>query len=184
MPNYDRHFPLAADPGAGSYVSSLYCAAYSRSGIAAEVFRVGKGNLCATRGRLLEGLLLGLANQFFATSAREQLLGDQPARSRHACCDQPHVLAASFPRNGVHFTTAARINRSVSLKELAAYSGLSVRTLRGRLLDPIRPMPHYRIGGKILVRRREFDGWVQQFRVTSVPTGIEAIVDDVVANLR
>ena len=70
------------------------------------------------------------------------------------------------------------------LKALAAYSGLSVRTLRVHLLDPIRPMPHYRVRGKILIRRREFDGWVQQFRVTSVPTGIDAIVNDVVANLR
>jgi excisionase family DNA binding protein len=50
------------------------------------------------------------------------------------------------------------------LRELARYSGLSVRTLRDCLRDTARPLPHYRVGGKILVRRSEYDGWAQQFR--------------------
>ncbi len=52
-----------------------------------------------------------------------------------------------------------------SLKALAAYSGLSVRTLRDRLIDPIHPLPHYRVGGKILVSRAGFDQWLEQFRM-------------------
>lgn len=52
----------------------------------------------------------------------------------------------------------------LSLKALSAYSGLSVRTLRKALRDPIHPLSHYRVGGKILVRRSEFDRWVGQFR--------------------
>jgi hypothetical protein len=93
----------------------------------------------------------------------------------------PHTTSLKVSRDGVHANDLD--DAYLPLKALAAYSGLSVRTLRGHLLDPIRPVPHFRIGGKILVRRREFDGWVQQFRVTS-PTGIDAIVDDVLANLR
>ena len=39
------------------------------------------------------------------------------------------------------------------LKALATYSGLSVRKLRSHLEDPGHPLPCYRVGGKILVRR-------------------------------
>lgn len=50
------------------------------------------------------------------------------------------------------------------LKDLASYSGLGLRTLRGYLHHSVSPLPHYRIGGKILVRRSEFDSWAKQFR--------------------
>ena len=36
---------------------------------------------------------------------------------------------------------------------LAAYAGLSVRTLRARLVHLSTPLPHYRVGGKILTRK-------------------------------
>jgi len=47
---------------------------------------------------------------------------------------------------------------------LAGYSGLSVRTLRTHLRRWLLPLPHYHVGGKILVRRSEFDQWIAQFR--------------------
>jgi len=50
------------------------------------------------------------------------------------------------------------------VKDLAVYSGLSVRTLRTYISHPSHPLPCYRIGGKVLVRRSEFDQWAQQFR--------------------
>jgi len=50
------------------------------------------------------------------------------------------------------------------LKALATYSGLSVRTLREYLTDPVNPLPHYLVGAKILVRRSEFDGWIATYR--------------------
>ena len=50
------------------------------------------------------------------------------------------------------------------LRALAGYSGLSVRKLRDCLEDPTHPLPHYRVGGKILVRRSEFDGWIGVYR--------------------
>jgi excisionase family DNA binding protein len=52
----------------------------------------------------------------------------------------------------------------LSLRTLAAYAGLSVRTLRARLTNGSRPLPHYRVGGKILVRRTEFDAWMRTLR--------------------
>ena len=50
------------------------------------------------------------------------------------------------------------------LAALAGYSGLSVRKLREFLIDPTRPLPCYRVGGKLLVRRSEFDIWIAAFR--------------------
>jgi len=72
----------------------------------------------------------------------------------------------------------------LALRALSAYSGLSVRTLRGYLADRVRPLPHYRVGGKILISRAEFDQWVAQFRVQATATGVSSLVDDVVKSLR
>ena len=55
-------------------------------------------------------------------------------------------------------------DRYLSLRSLAAYAGVSVRTLRGLLVRRHGPLPHYRMGGKILVRRSEFDAWIIVFR--------------------
>jgi excisionase family DNA binding protein len=52
----------------------------------------------------------------------------------------------------------------LSLRALSDYSGLSVRTLRAYLDDPRNPLPCYRPGGKVLVRRSEFDEWIARFR--------------------
>jgi len=56
------------------------------------------------------------------------------------------------------------------LRSLASYAGLSVRTLRQYLeLPPDQALPCYRVGGKILVRRSEFDTWVAQYRSRGRP---------------
>jgi len=91
----------------------------------------------------------------------------------------------------------------LSLDALSQYSGLSVRTLRAHLADPLRPLPHYRmkephiierkarradgkgpttltVTGKILVRRSEFDTWMQAFRYTP---DVDRIVSEVLADL-
>ena len=69
------------------------------------------------------------------------------------------------------------------LRDLSVYAGLSVRTLRMYLSDPIRPLLHYRIGGKILVRKSDYDAWASSFRVVD-PAGLGHIVDDVMKGLR
>ena len=70
----------------------------------------------------------------------------------------------------------------LSLRALSAYTDLSVRTLRGYLSHSTRPLPHYRVGGKILVRRSEFDTWMSRFRVDDV-IQVDAIVADVLTGL-
>jgi hypothetical protein len=79
-------------------------------------------------------------------------------------------------------TAPAVDNWYLPLKALAPYAGLSVRTLRGYLHDPANPLPHYCVGGKILVRRADYDAWALRFRQSGTPT-LHAIVDDVLRGL-
>jgi len=55
------------------------------------------------------------------------------------------------------------------LKTLSAYSGIGLRTLRDYLTRAEDPLPHYRVGGKVLVRRSEFDAWIAAFRQRGRP---------------
>ena len=64
---------------------------------------------------------------------------------------------------------ATDLDPYLSLRALAGYAGLSVRTLRTHLADPLRPLPCYRVGGKVLVRRSDFDTWMLHFRRTQAP---------------
>ncbi len=70
----------------------------------------------------------------------------------------------------------------LSLKALATYSGLGVRTLRSHLEDVGHPLPCYRVGGKILVRRSEFDTWITAYRRRGRPE-VDQIVANVLKNL-
>ena len=59
----------------------------------------------------------------------------------------------------------------LSLKALAAYSSLSTSTLEDWVnLPPTEALPCYRLPGKILVRRSEFDAWIERFRSRGRPS--------------
>ncbi len=70
----------------------------------------------------------------------------------------------------------------LSLRALATYSGLSVRKLRDLLDDRTRPLPCYQVGGKLLVRRSEFDTWMVAYRRRGRPD-VDRIVSDVLKDL-
>lgn len=72
----------------------------------------------------------------------------------------------------------------LDLKRLAAYSSCSVRWLRDRLIDRVHPLPHYRIGGKLLVQRDEFDEWIAVHRVVPSSDQLSHIVESVVAQFQ
>jgi hypothetical protein len=55
---------------------------------------------------------------------------------------------------------AANLDPYLSLKALASYSSLSIRKLREYIGLALNSLPHYRIGGKILVRMSKFDAWI------------------------
>lgn len=71
----------------------------------------------------------------------------------------------------------------LSLKALAAHTSCSVRWLRDRLVDPTHPLPHYRVGGKLLVKRDEFDRWMEAQRVVRPSGQLTEIVESVVAQI-
>ena len=82
-------------------------------------------------------------------------------------------------RNDVHVTPDY-----LDLRSLAMYSSCSIRWLRNRLIDRLHPLPHYRIEGKILVKRDDFDQWMSSFRVLSQADGVSEIVESVLAQIR
>lgn len=83
----------------------------------------------------------------------------------------------------------------LGLEALSGYCGLSVRSLRAYLADPENPLPHYRmreprviqdkdgkrraVSGKILVRRSDFDKWMEAYRHTP---DLEKIVTEALAD--
>ena len=69
------------------------------------------------------------------------------------------------------------------LRDLADYSGLSVRTLRGFLRTPANSLPHFRVRGRILVRRSDFDAWMLAFRRID-SEALNGLIDDVLSSLR
>ncbi len=71
----------------------------------------------------------------------------------------------------------------LSLRALSTYGGISVRKLRDCLNDAIHPLPCYRLGGKIVVRRSEFDAWITAFRHQGDPD-LDTIVSQTLADLR
>jgi Helix-turn-helix domain len=71
----------------------------------------------------------------------------------------------------------------LSMKALASYSGLSPRKLRDYLAEPLHPLPCYRIGGKILVRRSEFDAWITRYRQVG-RVDVDQLVSEVLEGIR
>lgn len=67
------------------------------------------------------------------------------------------------------------------LKALSRYAGIGVRTLRAHLGRSDAPLPHYRVNGKVLVRRSEFDAWIAAYR--RVGSTVDALVAQVMRDL-
>ena len=84
---------------------------------------------------------------------------------------------------GLGDTTITAVDPFMSLRILASYSCVSVRKLRQYLHDPVHPLPHYRVGGKIVVRRSEFDAWMAAYRRVG-QADVEGLVDSVLRDLR
>jgi excisionase family DNA binding protein len=71
------------------------------------------------------------------------------------------------------------------LRRLASYSSMSVRTLRSHVASKRNPLPSYRVGGKVLVRRSEFDTWMRAFRrgATEERDHVSQLVDELIGSL-
>ena len=69
----------------------------------------------------------------------------------------------------------------LSLRALAAYTSLSERLLRSLLRAADHPLPCYRVGGRVLVRRSDFDRWIDVYREPT--TSADEIVDRLLVKL-
>ena len=66
----------------------------------------------------------------------------------------------------------------LDLRRLTQYAAVSERTLRGWIHSPVDPLPAVQVRGKILVRRTDFDRWLEQHAVK--PIDINGIVEEIV----
>ena len=69
------------------------------------------------------------------------------------------------------------------LQALAVYSCCSVRWLRDRLTDRTHPLPHHRVNGKLLVKREDFDRWIDHYRVCRQPGELDRMVEEILHDL-
>ena len=72
-------------------------------------------------------------------------------------------------------------DRLFDLRGLSEYSSLGIPTLR----DYLRAdgLPCFKLKGKILIRKSEFDAWLERYRVNKKQE-INAIVDDIMASIK
>src|SRR5688572_12850198 len=70
-----------------------------------------------------------------------------------------------------HVMLTAPADPFMSLRALAEYSGLSPRTLRTFLnrTPPAQALVCFRLSGKVLVRRSDFDAYMEQYRSQGPP---------------
>ena len=69
------------------------------------------------------------------------------------------------------------------LPGLSSYCDLAVSTLRDYLRHGRNPIPYFKVKGKILVRKTEFDAWLEGFRANR-KVDLNAIADEVVESLK
>ena len=79
-------------------------------------------------------------------------------------------------------TTTSFNDQYFDLKSLAAYSSLGVGTLREYIKSG--GLPHFRLKVKILVKRSEFDLWIEKYRCEFSKADLDAIVDEVMAKFK
>jgi len=81
-------------------------------------------------------------------------------------------------------TTASQLFQGrewLDLRALTQYASVSERTMREWIHRPANPLPAVRVGAKILVRRSEFDRWLEKHRLE--PIDIGSVVSEVVSDL-
>ncbi len=68
----------------------------------------------------------------------------------------------------------------LGLRELTQYANISERTIRSWIYSPRDPLPAAKVCGKVLVRRADFDSFLQRHRVKPLEEiNVDAIVRDV-----
>jgi excisionase family DNA binding protein len=69
----------------------------------------------------------------------------------------------------------------LDLRRLSTYSSMAIPTLRDYLKEG--GLPYYRLRGKILVRKSNFDTWIEQFKVDE-RNDLEDLVNEAIEGLK
>ena len=70
----------------------------------------------------------------------------------------------------------------LDLRGLTKYAAVSERTLRAWIHDPINPLPAFQVGSKLLIRKRDFDSFIERHPVRSHES-VDRIVDEILADV-
>jgi Helix-turn-helix domain len=77
--------------------------------------------------------------------------------------------------------TGALAREWLDLRGLTEYAAVCERTVRSWIHSPVDPLPAARIGGKILVRKSNFDHWLERHRMKPADAlDLDGIVREVV----
>lgn len=71
-------------------------------------------------------------------------------------------------------------DRYFDLQSASAYSSLGISTIRAYIRSA--GLPSFRVKGKILIKRSEFDAWIESFRIKK-EDDLAQIVDETVQQL-
>lgn len=70
----------------------------------------------------------------------------------------------------------------LDLRGLTKYAAVSERTLRAWIHDPINPLPAYQVGSKLLVRKRDFDSYVERHPVRPMQA-VDNMVEEILSGM-
>lgn len=70
----------------------------------------------------------------------------------------------------------------LDLRQLTNYAAVSERTLRAWIHDPVNPLPAYRVGSKILVKKREFDSFIERHKIQPSEI-VNSVVDKILTGV-
>ena len=67
----------------------------------------------------------------------------------------------------------------LGLRDLTRYANVSERTLRSWIYSPVDPLPAVKVSGKVLVRKRDFDTYLERHRIRPLEEiNVDAVVRD------
>lgn len=74
------------------------------------------------------------------------------------------------------------LDQFYDLKTVGAKLSMSRKTVVGLIHDPVHALPAYRIKGKTVVNAREFNQWIERFRIQVADPN--ALADEVIRTLK
>lgn len=80
------------------------------------------------------------------------------------------------------FLNAQNSPEWLDLRALQQYATISERTLRTWVHQLIEPLPAVRVGGKVLIRRSDFDTWLRKHSAKN--PDVSGIVEKILAEVK